>query len=190
MIATLGSDGIVNIVNIYKYDDDGKLSSIEHNGFEYDISYKYENVDEIKIADKLYAKYEYDTNDNMTKLIYGNGYINTIEYDTIGNITNISDEYGTLYEWIYNEHYLPENYIDYVNDVELKYVYGADEELCKIEHSNGWTIEYKNDSDKKICHIIRWCPTIWESVYFNDVDVLCEFNNLLSKKQRIMRIVH
>ena len=96
LIATLGSDGIVNIVNIYKYDDDGKLSSIEHNGFEYDISYKYENVDEIKIADKLYAKYEYDTNDNMTKLIYGNGYINTIEYDTIGNITNISDEYGTL----------------------------------------------------------------------------------------------
>ncbi|MEY8327994.1 hypothetical protein AALB81_01475 [Lachnospiraceae bacterium 48-33] len=190
LIATLGSDGIVNIVNIYKYDDDGKLSSIEHNGFEYDISYKYENVDEIKIADKLYAKYEYDTNDNMTKLIYGNGYINTIEYDTIGNITNISDEYGTLYEWIYNEHYLPENYIDYVNDVELKYVYGADEELCKIENSNGWTIEYKNDSDKKSVILSDGVQQFESQYTFNDVDVLCEFNNLLSKKQRIMRIVH
>ncbi len=182
LIATLGSDGIVNIVNIYKYDDDGKLSSIEHNGFEYDISYKYENVDEIKIADKLYAKYEYDTNDNMTKLIYGNGYINTIEYDTIGNITNISDEYGTLYEWIYNEHYLPENYIDYVNDVELKYVYGADEELCKIENSNGWTIEYKNDSDKKSVILSDGVQQFESQYTFNDVDVLCEFNNLLSKK--------
>lgn len=151
--AVLANDGSNNIVNVYEYNESGNLIKITHNGFAYDIMYNDKGMEQVNIAGAKYINYQYDENNNVSSLVYGNGYRNNYQYDELGNILSIADDNGVLYKWEYGEYYMLDRYVDNVNGYVVDYMYDSNGELSEVLYSNGEYIKYTYDgatTEKKV----------------------------------------
>lgn len=95
------SDGETKIENCYNYTDD-KLSSITHNGFTYYFYYnEYGDYTTIKVEDQELVSYEYNQNQELNKISYGNGDIIRYTYSN-GQINEIYFNQDTTPAYVYN----------------------------------------------------------------------------------------
>ncbi len=112
----------------YTYNDAGtRLSSIKHNGFNYNFVYDaFGNVTQTKVEGKALMTNEYQPNNgNLIKSTYGNGTVKTYEYNNYGQTTRVNIDGQKAYYWRYNNSGYPYMHTDYVSDRVYYYTYDS-----------------------------------------------------------------
>ena len=130
--------------------------------------------------DKDIVRYEYDTNDRITKIIYPTNATVTYTYDENGNIKTVTDKDGLKTTYTYDEN--DNEVIRTTGLIETNKRYDADNRLIRIKNEHRFTGElideysYRYDSNNNIIEEIKREP-YRKKVSLLDIDVVPETNN-------------
>ena len=108
------------------------------------------------------VRYEYDSNNRLTKMIYPNDIIVTYTYDENGNIKTVTDKDGlkTYYTYDNNDNEV----LKTTGNIETNKRYDADNRLIRIKNEHKYTGElideysYRYDSNNNIIEEIKREP--------------------------------
>ena len=109
--------------------------------------------------DKDIVRYEYDTNDRITKIIYPTNATVTYTYDENGNIKTVTDKDGLKTTYTYDEN--DNEVIRTTGLIETNKRYDADNRLIRIKNEHRFTGElideysYRYDSNNNIIEEIK-----------------------------------
>jgi len=135
------------IINCYSYDDNWNLSTITHNGFQYEFSYNEEDyLTSVAVGKRILVENAYQ-GDILSSEKYGNGRVIEYVYDENENIVGEKSNGQLEYEWIYDEEGNILTHNDLINNVS--FVYSYDEEGCLISFSSsdGFDIAYAEEEN-------------------------------------------
>ena len=121
----LGSVTRGNVSNYYGYDSVNRLTSIYHNGFNYNFTYdKWGNRLKTLIQNRLLSENQYESgNGNLLKTTYGNGDWWSYTYDNLDRLTKKTAETGTAAEYAYNNQDQLVRLTDYLSGNTTEYTY-------------------------------------------------------------------
>ena len=121
----LGSVTRGNVSNYYGYDSVNRLTSIYHNGFNYNFTYdKWGNRLKTMIQNRLLSENQYEAgNGNLLKTTYGNGDWWSYTYDSLDRVTKKTAETGTAAEYAYNNQDQLVRLTDYLSGNTTEYTY-------------------------------------------------------------------
>ena len=121
----LGSVTRGNVSNYYGYDSVNRLTSIYHNGFNYNFTYdKWGNPLKTMIQNRLLSENQYEAaNGNLLKTTYGNGDWWSYTYDGLDRLTKKTAETGTAAEYAYNNQDQLVRLTDYLSRNTTEYTY-------------------------------------------------------------------
>ena len=102
------------VSNFFGYDSLRRLTSIYHNGFNYNLGYdQWGNRTTTKIQDQQLSSNTYNANNGtLAKTTYGNGDYLSYDYDRYDRVTKKTSEKGVLAEYVYNNRGLPARVTD------------------------------------------------------------------------------
>ena len=127
--------------------------------------------------DKDIVRYEYDTNDRITKTIYPTNATVTYTYDENGNIKTVTDKDGLKTTYTYDEN--DNEVIRTTGLIETNKRYDADNRLIRIKNEHRFTGElideysYRYDSNNNIIEEIKREP-YRKKVSLLDIDAIEE----------------
>ena len=121
----LGSMTRGNVSNYYGYDSVNRLTSIYHNGFNYNFSYdQWGKPLKTLIQNRLLFENEYEAaNGNLLKTTYGNGDWWSFTYDNLDRVTAKASENGQAAEYAYNGQDQLVRLTDYLSGNTTEYTY-------------------------------------------------------------------
>ena len=121
----LGSVTRGNVSNYYGYDSVNRLTSIYHNGFNYNFTYdQWGNRLKTLIQNRLLSENQYEAaNGNLLKTTYGNGDWWSYTYDNLDRVTKKTAETGTAAEYAYNNQDQLVRLTDYLSGNTTEYTY-------------------------------------------------------------------
>ena len=111
--------------NYYGYDSVNRLTSIYHNGFNYNFTYdQWGNRLTTSIQNRLLSQNEYeDGNGNLLKTTYGNGDWWSYTYDDLDRVTAKTSENGNAAAYVYNNQDQLVRLTDYLSGNTTEYTY-------------------------------------------------------------------
>ncbi|MBP3201755.1 MAG: hypothetical protein J6M39_08930 [Lachnospiraceae bacterium] len=130
--------------------------------------------------DKDIVRYEYDTNDRITKTIYPTNATVTYTYDENGNIKTVTDKDGLKTTYTYDEN--DNEVLRTTGLIETNKRYDADNRLIRIKNEHRFTGElideysYRYDSNNNIIEEIKREP-YRKKVSLLDIEVAPETNS-------------
>lgn len=130
------------ITNTYSYSD-GNLTTITHNGFQYDFTYDESgNMTNASVGNRILISNTYSDN-LLFRESYGNDSTNDYAYDENGNIISQAINGVIAYKWTYDTDGNILTYIDCINNVTYTYSYDEDGNLISLNSNNGFGISYE-----------------------------------------------
>jgi len=139
--------------NSYTYDLD-KLSTITHNGFDYEFSYdSFNNPYQVKVAGVTLITNSYQANNGpLDTSTYGNGDLVKYEYDEYHRVITKKLDNITKFEYTYDNQGNLSRMIDHsgVTEVSYTYIYDFMNRLTKVVGSNSHNMLFTYDEYGRI----------------------------------------
>jgi len=139
--------------NSYTYDLD-KLSTITHNGFDYEFSYdSFNNPYQVKVAGVTLITNSYQANNGpLDTSTYGNGDLVKYEYDEYHRVITKKLDNITKFEYTYDNQGNLSRMIDHsgVTEVSYTYIYDFMNRLTKVVGSNNHHMLFTYDEFGRI----------------------------------------
>jgi len=139
--------------NSYTYDLD-KLSTITHNGFDYEFSYdSFNNPYQVKVAGVTLITNSYQANNGpLDTSTYGNGDLVKYEYDEYHRVITKKLDNITKFEYTYDNQGNLSRMIDHSGVTEVSYIYIYDfmNRLTKVVGSNNHHMLFTYDEYGRI----------------------------------------
>lgn len=156
------------VVNTYGYDA-GNLTTITHNGFQYDFSYDESgNITDVGIGNRTIVTSNY-SGKNLLSENYGNGDNSEYVYDTNDDVIAQKVNGEVVYEWTYDENGNVLTYTDNSENTSFFYTYDEDGNTTSVTSDNGFSISYNETDDE--CEITYMNGSINKSQH-----TVCEDN--------------
>ena len=145
----LGSVSRGGISNYFGYDSINRLTSIYHNGFNYNFTYdKWGNPLKTMIQNRMLWENEYEAgNKNLIKTTYGNGDWWRFSYDQLNRLAGKTSENGQAAEYVYDNQDQLVRITDYLSGNTTEYSYDLLGRLIgsRTNGNNDMRAEYSYD---------------------------------------------
>ena len=151
--------GSQTITNTYSYDDSDRLSTINHNGFDYTFTYDaLGNNTKVNVGNQNLITRSFEARTSLlTDITYGNGQKMIYSYDDSDRVKGVSYDDGSASELRYEYEYDAAGNLGYHNDLEndvsYKYIYDLSNRLTKIKDSKGNVLTYGFDENNKVSEV-------------------------------------
>lgn len=180
---------------IYSYDSEGKITSVEHNGFSYNYTYdEFGNTTSVKVGEQNLVSYGYSSDKSkLSSLIYGNGLTERYTYDAYGQTVSktLSDRgtanyyYNSLGNLLYGEDSVGgrntyHQYDDDGNYLGIKVTTTADNVNDNVVFSSVNNVDEEGRIIKNILTANGFTSNIW---YNYDENGLCTSSDLSSTRK-------